>query len=634
MTTVLRWSFGVALAVLPTLGGPAQAPETQTGVISGTVVDAVSGAVVPGAVVTISARPTLPRTATTRQIADSRGRFAFTGLPAGAEFTIEAMKHGYLPGGFGREVSPADPLRQIKVPQGGWLPDVRVSLFKPGSIAGVVRDEAGEPVVGVIVRVLIRLRLHGRDDLAAGAMTMTDDLGAYRITGLTPASYIVQVPSVQSSLPAAVSYSARGLDPEAAIDVDETSRLVIGRYPLPPPPIDGRRRAYPMAFHPAALSVADAATIDLKYGDERQAVDITLTPVPAVRISGIVQGPAEALSSLTVRLLPLGLDRLGQGGEAATAFVGADGRFTLLNVPAGAYVLDAPPRITELTTGISSRAAFPVPPGRYGWQRQSQPLDGLPGLQFSSTDFRGGAGANFSGRMPLVVDAADIDNVVLPLRQSVTMRGQITFETLKGAPPPSLRIRLDPVDADPALDMPADGSLRNPLEGGEFVVEGIRAAKYWLRLDRTTTDWIVKSITWKGRDYTTQPFDGAAAEEFADVVVTVTNMVPELTGAVRGGGDVPRERAMVVAFPVDPSLWRNTGWLPAHMKTASVSADGTYRFTTLPAGDYYVVAIDRAMLATWRDPTVLADLQRSAARVALAWSRAASLDVTIATVRR
>jgi hypothetical protein len=65
-----------------------------------------------------------------------------------------------------------------------------------------------------------------------------------------------------------------------------------------------------------------------------------------------------------------------------------------------------------------------------------------------------------------------------------------------------------------------------------------------------------------------------------------------------------------------------------------VTGDGTYRFAALPAGDYLVVAIDRSQAATWRDPEVLADLQRSAARVTLRWGATLSQDVQAVAIRR
>jgi hypothetical protein len=119
-------------------------------------------------------------------------------------------------------------------------------------------------------------------------------------------------------MPAAVA----GNLPDGIMDIDDSHRLVIGRYPLPPPPVNGRQMAYPIVFHPAGSAVAQAMTIDLKFGDDRSNVDLALVPVPAARVSGIVEGPPEgvgAVDAATVarrdgahRLRRRGRDRVGR----------------------------------------------------------------------------------------------------------------------------------------------------------------------------------------------------------------------------------------------------------------------------------------------------------------------------------
>ena len=133
----------------------------------------------------------------------------------------------------------------------------------------------------VFVRVLQRVRMFGRDEIIAGTAALTDDRGEYRISGLTPGRYLVQVPSVQAAVPSATKFpapSALSLAsplPDGVMDIDDTARLVIGRYPLPPPPAAGRALAYPVMFHPSATSVTDAGTIELKFGEERPSVVVS-----------------------------------------------------------------------------------------------------------------------------------------------------------------------------------------------------------------------------------------------------------------------------------------------------------------------------------------------------------------------
>src|SRR5262245_56233944 len=86
----------VASAWIP--GSIAQSPTAQaTGLLVGRVIDGTTDAPVTGALVTLSG----PGLRSKRVIVDSRGRFLFNELPAGA-FTISATKAGYLDGTYGR----------------------------------------------------------------------------------------------------------------------------------------------------------------------------------------------------------------------------------------------------------------------------------------------------------------------------------------------------------------------------------------------------------------------------------------------------------------------------------------------------------------------------------------------------
>jgi len=179
-----------------------QKPDPPAGVITGVVVDGTTGEAIPEAVVFLEASPARPAGAQTRQLTDERGRFAFVQLPGDVNYTLSATKFGYLEGGYGRDAMPTDPLRSIPLKASEWIPNIKVAIWKPGAISGVVRDESGEPAVGVVVRALKRVRIQGRDDFVAGPVTRTDDRGRYRLHTLPPGKYVVQMPSVQASVPA------------------------------------------------------------------------------------------------------------------------------------------------------------------------------------------------------------------------------------------------------------------------------------------------------------------------------------------------------------------------------------------------------------------------------------------------
>src|SRR5262245_10535177 len=159
-----------ALALLLTLAGGLtfpqnpSAPTSQPGAISGVVIDSTTQRPVAGAIVQIAGAPAAapapgvfvavgsPRP----QMTADRGRFVFEDLPAGASYTVTATKYGFLDGAYGRRgpAGAGNQPRRITLASGQWLRDLRVEVIKPGTIAGTIRNENGEPLVGVIVRAL------------------------------------------------------------------------------------------------------------------------------------------------------------------------------------------------------------------------------------------------------------------------------------------------------------------------------------------------------------------------------------------------------------------------------------------------------------------------------------------------
>jgi hypothetical protein len=620
----------------------------QNGAISGTVVDGSTGAVVADAIVGLGVLPgvQLPPGYQARQITDAKGRFAFWHLPNDAQFQITAAKFGYLDGGYGRDTGPTDALRAVVVADGSWAGNLRVNLWKPAAISGTVRDENGEAVVGVFVRALARIRIAGRDELAAGPLTLSDDHGRYRISGLIPGRYVIQVPSLQMAVPGGTRLGAPMTNvPEGAIDVDDTARLVIGRYPLPPPSVSGRAMAYGVALHPNATLLGQASTVEVRFGDDRTGIDVSLTPLTAVRVSGVVEGPPEALTNLTLRLLPAGLEGLGLGAEAATALVAANGSFTFLNVPAGSYILDAPVTFNEYsirsgaTLGggfVGSRgASLPTPPPRVGWSASSQETAAVPGVNLSMADFRGASGASvphFTARTSITVGAADVTGLAIRLRPSAVLRGKVTLESDPAKPagqrPPRFTVFMDPAGGQAGFGQPR----AFPGNDQEFQITGLLPGEYFLRV-QGSSEWLVKSIHWSGRDYTTTPFDAAATEDLSGVVVTVTNATPALAGSVRGQAGAAPDAGLVVVFPVHPALRTNSGLWSPRMASTPVQSNGTFRLTSVPAGEYFVAAIDRSRMRSWRDPEFLSLIERQAARVTLAWGQTANQDLSMVVIR-
>ena len=117
-----------------------------------------------------------------------------------------------------------------------------------------------------------------------------------------------------------------------------------------------------MVFYPNAGTPAAGAPVELRVSEDRSGIDFQLQPVRTARVSGTLQGPPDAIGNLLLRLIPAGLEELGQGSEAATTVTTPDGQFAFLDVPAGSYLLDARPYASR--AHLSSSSSPPI--GRSG----------------------------------------------------------------------------------------------------------------------------------------------------------------------------------------------------------------------------------------------------------------------------
>ncbi len=564
--------------------------------IIGQVVDAVTGAPVGEAIVRLTLPQYLedPTTPKGRVMADGEGRFFFTDLHPG-DYFLNATKDGYSPGIYGQRRARGQNQR-LSLAEGERLTDVTLRMWRHGVIAGTVLDEAGEPVVGVAVRALIKDVFAGRTrygnmevspELVPAATT--DDRGMFRLSQLTPGTYVVLVPSTQTTLPAAFLEAPDGAlrselffagVPEVALlgqprtqQVGDLALMTSNRVLVPPPlsPAD-RMAVYPTTYFPAAATAGAATPIAVGGGEERTDVTITVRPVPAVRVSGRLVAPdgsapppttirlaGAAMTDVITRGLVSGPDHVGF--ETATGMSDAGGRFTLLGVPSGDYVLTH-------ATRFLSRAI-----------QQGQPAYWI------------------SERV--TVGAEDVSDLIVTLRPALRLEGRIEFRG--GSPPPAAIVGI-------AFETPF-GELGQvfvqPTKGATLTFSTVAAGGQYIVRPSETSTWFVHSVTLGGKDITDRAFDLQA--DATSLVVTYTDRPSKVSGTVTDERGAADPTAIVVIFPVDPQRWSGYGSSPRTLKSALTTRRGVYTINYLPPGDYYAIALEAADIDGWMDPDTLED---------------------------
>ena len=118
------------------------------------------------------------------------------------------------------------------------------------------------------------------------------------------------------------------------------------------------------------------------------------------------------------------------------------------------------------------------------------------------------------------------------------------------------------------------------------------------------------------------------------IVITYTDRPSKVSGTVKDARGAVSPNAIVLAFPIDPARWSGYGASPRNLKSVLTTRTGIYTFEHLPAGDYYVIAIDGAHADGWQDPATLKTLATQSTRLTIAaGDTTKTLDLTVRAIR-
>lgn len=643
-----RLCIAVGVMVSAVALGAQDRVPVGTGAISGVVTDGATGRPIAGALVNLAGAIPGGTGPGPRQLTDARGRFIFTHLPAFENYTLAAAKPGYFDASY-KETPGINVVVRIELRDGQWFQQADVTLWRPAAISGIVRDERGDPLVGVPVRALLTTRVAGRERWASGPAAVTDDRGMYRLAGLRPGAYVVQVPSVQLTLPgeaaAALTTSPAGAGVAGAppapppltmmrADTDADLSLLVGHFPTPLP--GSGATAYPMAFHPTARVLDEAVPIAVQ-GDERTAIDVQMQLAPTVRVSGRVTGEPDGLARLPVRIVPVGAEDIGEGGEAALTLTDDTGAFTFLRVPAGNYVVVASSVQAGYSSGVTgnsvSRVLMPARANVFNGGLSSGSIVGTDDVRYTTRTSRSDGAF---GRIPLSVGDQDVNDLVIPLQGGVTVSGHFLWDGSPDLPSGIQRgplIRLEPASGDLSMGLPFGGLSRPPAGGPPpsplpFSISRVLPGRYAVGGSLGASGYVVEAVDHGGRDLLTTPLVVEGGKDITGIVVRLTSKTSSLTGYVRNTNGSAADSGAVIFFPADRAAWQDYGLGAQRFKTATITSLGSYRAPALLPGEYFLAAVSDADRHRWTDPAFLQTLVPRATRITMAPGLNLTQDLT------
>jgi hypothetical protein len=344
---------------------------------------------------------------------------------------------------------------------------------------------------------------------------------------------------------------------------------------------------YAPTYFPGTSTAAQAQRVKLGVAHEASGIDFSLV---AGRTSN-VRGDARSASGVplggeTVTMThEIGGPTMWMGSAVAVAStkVAGDGGWALPSIPPGTYRL-------------SIRAAA----------RGNDPAQ--------------------EGQATINVAGADIEGVSLVAGAGGTVRGEVVtddgsplpsgFDRMQVRPPynPNARIMVSVLHPD-------NGRVQSD---GSFEVQGVLSDTV-LSIGPLTGEWTLKAIEVDGRDLADLPLPIEHGKTLPGVRVVLTRRPTIIRGALRDENHNPAEGTVII-FADDSATWREGS---RTIRATRLDQRGLFTFKGLPAGDYFLVALDSVQEGQWYDPEFLEELKGRARRVAIADAESKHVDLML-----
>ncbi len=510
--------------------------------------------------------------------ADSSGRFTLD-LPHGGSWRLEAAARGFRSQGYDEHdgfyssivLSEASPAYEAKF-----------QLTPDAIIGGLVLDETGDAVAGAqVVAELIPPLVAGESRASPSERprqvgnAQTDDRGRYELAGLTPAAYRVRV----QAQPWYAAGSRVGFRNGGLLVFNGGVAGGIGgpvlSSPAAPSPDPSLDMVYASTWYPSATSEADAETITLGGGEERQ-VDFHLTAIPAAHlvVSRPDTGQPEPTDGRQRQQRPVTITRVTSDGSfGQTSFIGGNGRdWDFGGLAPGTYEVRLP------GTGGNGGPNGGPNGNQDGETRQ---IEVRPG---------GGGVVTLDGAKALTRVAIRAEG--LPQGDFFSVEffdTETNRSTLASAPPRGRREgRRDDEDDDSGDDAASTPAMTTMLPPHHYQVRvNGGSGAYLTGISATGAEVVGRTVT--------------IGEKAVTLSLRLATARAEISGVAKLDGQ-PVSGAMVLLVPV--TLGQPGQLTP--LERDQTNTDGSFLLQAVVPGRYILVAIDHGWRVDWHDPATLA----------------------------
>jgi len=332
---------------------------------------------------------------------DADGRWELKTLPSGS-YRIRIEKGGYVAVFYGQQ-RPFAQGKVVDVSEGQTIDKLDVALPRAGVITGVVLDEFGEPMTGARVSAMRYGYMNGQKRLmSVGSSAITDDIGQYRLHGLTPGEYVIAA-STQTA-------------------------IILGA--------SDDRMGYASTYYPGTAVSAEAQRVRVSEAQEIPQVTFNMVATRVATISGTaVNSAGKPINRgfISVTSFSESGGPMGFGTQLKP-----DGSFQFTNVAAGEY------RVSVQYSPSADDNMMPGPPGSASGTEYASVAVNVAGRDVTGLSLVTATGGSARGRItfdggtprsaspaPLMVSAVPMSGTLTPVMVgggSARVRDDWTFE--------------------------------------------------------------------------------------------------------------------------------------------------------------------------------------------------------------
>lgn len=466
---------------------------------------------------------------------DENGSYEFAGLPAGS-YIVTAEKPGYISLRYGQtartRLSQPVTLSEFTSARG-----VDLDLPPAARLAGRVSDQVGNAVAAATVIAMQLGYFEGaRRFVPVGVPQQTDELGEFRFGNLEAGEYTLFAWQRKTWIST-----------------------------------DGKKLCYRPSWYPGVSESEAAAGVTLLPGQSVDTADVVLTVAPCVRITGrVIDSSGRIASGASVAILyALRGRHVSTMQIVSSATASTNGEYTLDNVPAGTYRLEA---ALHSRNGLGATEAA---------VSRVDAFDNLVDFDISTTA---------TWRL--------VGQIAMPSAANREISRQLTVAAESATP-----------DLIPRLV--ARQSTGKVTPEGTFELSGLFGAQY-ISVVSIPDGWALESIKAAGIDLTDAPLEPKASASTQHVLITMTDTFGDLAGEVVDGRGRPRAQTAVVAFSPERRHWHRHS---RFLRTALTDPRGRFQFRAIAPGSYYVASANTSDIEELTSPGLLSSLAAEAIRL-------------------